>query len=121
MPFIRIKKCLTCGIAHEWLFSGPTLKELRLIKELTGLTAAQFGEAGDNGDPDALTALVVLLHKRDKITLPFDDADVDFTDFDMEATETEAAEIAELESRMKLAAETAQAPKLRSGRNVKAA
>ena len=124
MPYIRIKKCVNCGIAHEWLFSQPSLKELRQIKHLTGMGASQFGEAGDQGDPDALTALVVILHKRDNINLAFDDADLDFSDFEMEATEAEKAEQDELEQRMEKAARTGmstgQAPKAASGRRPKA-
>jgi hypothetical protein len=124
LPFVRIKNCLNCHIAHEWLFTQPTLKELRLIKQLTGMSTSQFSEAGDAGDPDALTALVVVLHKRDRINLAFDDADLDFSDFEMEETGEEKAERVELESRMKRAADMGQqAPKekTRNGRPVKAA
>lgn len=120
MPVIKIAKCVNCGIAHEWLFTGPTLKELREIKQLTGMTATEFGAAGDTGDPDALTALVVILHKRDRINLPFDDADLDFTDFEMESTEDEKAAEAELPSRMKRAADEGAAPKSRNGPRKKA-
>lgn len=121
MPTITIKKCLTCDIAHEWLFSGATLKELRMIKQLTGMNAAEFGTAGDDGDPDALAALLYVLHKREKITVPFEDIDVDFADFQMEATDEELAAMAELEEKMKAAADKVQAPKVqKSGQTVKA-
>lgn len=94
MPMITIKECLNCGINHEWLFEGATLKELRLIKKLTGMGQRAFAQAGDDGDPEALAALIYLLHKRDKITIPFDDVDLDFTKFDMKATEDEEKAIA---------------------------
>jgi hypothetical protein len=62
-----------------------------MIKALTGMSAAEFAEAGDTGDPDALAALVCVLHKRDNITIALDDVDVDFSDFDMEPTPEEKA------------------------------
>ena len=111
MPVIKIKKCLNCGIAHEWLFTGMTLRELRDIKRLTGMKAKDFAQAGDDGDPEALAVLVWLLHKRSKITVGFDDVDLDFDDFSMEPTEQEAAEMEELEKRMQEAAEKGQDPK----------
>jgi hypothetical protein len=89
MPFIRIQKCLNCGIKHEWLFDGTTLKELRNIKKITGLNLKGFGQAADDGDPEAIAALLYILHKRDKITVPFEDIDVDFKDFEQEPTEDE--------------------------------
>jgi hypothetical protein len=107
MPVIRIKNCLSCGIPHEWIFEGPTLKELRTIKALTGMGAKQFAAAGDDGDPDATAALLVVLHKRDKINVSYDDVDIDFTDFEMEATEEEKRGIEELERRMQAANDAA--------------
>lgn len=117
MPVIKIEKCLNCGTKHEWLFSGATLKELRRIKELTGMNGKKFAEAGDELEPEALAALVDLLHKRDKITVPFADIDLDFNDFDMQPTEEELAEIDKLEKEMQKAAEKGQDPKPRKTRN----
>lgn len=97
MPFVKIKKCLTCKIPHEWWFEGPTLKELRMIKKLTGMTGMDYATAADTGDPDAVSALIYILHKRDKIEVPWDDIDLDFNDFEMEETEAEIAEREELE------------------------
>ena len=91
MPIIRIKDCLTCHTPHEWLFDSARLKELRMIKALTGMSAAEFAEAGDTGDPDALAALICVLHKRDGITIALDAVDVDFSDFDMTPTQEEIA------------------------------
>lgn len=96
MPFIKVKKCLNCGVSHEWLFEGMTLKELRDIKRLTGMRTKDFAMAGDEGDPEALAALVYILHKREKIVMPFDDVDLDFNDFEMEPTEEEAKALADL-------------------------
>lgn len=123
MPLIKIGKCLNCEVEHEWLFQGATLKELRLIKELTGMNGKQFATAGDDLDPEALAALIYILHKRDKINLKFEAVDLDFNDFDMEPTKEEAEEIAKLEKEMQAAAEEAQGPKLqktRSGTKTKA-
>lgn len=111
MPIINIKKCLNCGVAHEWLFSGMTLKELREVKKLTGMKAKDFASAGDDGDPEALAALVWILHKRAKITVPFDDVDLDFNDFSMEPTDEEQKEMDALEKRMQKAAEEGKDPK----------
>lgn len=89
MPLITVNNCLNCGIKHEWLFSGATLKELRVIKKITGMGQAAFAAAGDEGDPEALAALLYILHNRDKIKVPFDDIDLDFEQFSMEPTEDE--------------------------------
>lgn len=96
MPLITVKNCENCHIDHEWLFDGAKLKELRVIKKLTGMSQRAFAEAGDEGDPEALAALIYILHKRDKITIPFEDIDLDFQNFSMEATEQELAEAEEL-------------------------
>ena len=92
MPLVTIRNCLNCKIDHEWLFEAMSLKELRTIKKLTGMGQKAFAEAGDEGDPEALAALIYVLHMRDKIKLPFDDVDLDFTKFTMEATEQEIKE-----------------------------
>lgn len=62
-----------------------------MIKALTGMSAAEFGEAGDTGDPDALAALICILHKRQGITIALDDIDIDFSDFDITPTSEELA------------------------------
>ena len=97
MPLVTIRECLNCDIDHEWLFESMTLKELRLIKKLTGMGQKAFAEAGDEGDPEALAALIYVLHKRDRINIPFDDVDLDFTKFTMEPTEQELKELAAVE------------------------
>jgi len=94
MPLVTIRDCLNCDIDHEWLFESMTLKELRVIKKLTGMGQKAFAEAGDEGDPEALAALIYVLHKRDKINVPFSDVDLDFTKFTMEPTEQELKELA---------------------------
>lgn len=111
MPVIRIKKCLLCGVKHEWMFDGATLKELRVIKQLTGMNARQFAESGDDLDPDAIAALLVILHQRDKINASLDDVDIDFNDFAMDPTEDEKKAIEELEAQMQKAAESENGPK----------
>lgn len=98
MPLVEIKDCLNCKIDHEWLFESMTLKELRVIKKLTGMGQKAFAEAGDEGDPEALAALLYVLHKRDKINIPFADVDLDLTKFKMEPTEQELKELAAAEA-----------------------
>lgn len=98
MPLVEIKDCLNCQIDHEWLFESMTLKELRVIKKLTGMGQKAFAEAGDEGDPEALAALLYVLHKRDKINIPFADVDLDLTKFKMEPTEQELKELAAAEA-----------------------
>lgn len=100
MPVITIEKCLTCGVSHKWVFESMRLKELRDVKKLTGMTVKEFAEKSDDADPDAITALVWVLHKRDKISVQFDDIDLDFSDFSMEPTEEEQRQIDELEKQM---------------------
>jgi hypothetical protein len=107
MPLIKIESCLNCEISHEWLFDGATLKELRMIKKLTGMNAKEFAGAGDDLDPEALAALVFVLHMRDKIRIPFEDVDLNFNDFTMEPTEDELKEIAKIEAEEKAAKEKA--------------
>jgi hypothetical protein len=102
---IKVKKCLNCGIAHEWDFEAPRLKEMRLIKKMTGLTGEAFGNSMVESDPDAITALIYILHLRDKIKVPFDDIDLDLNDFDMEETEAERKEREALEAAAKGKAE----------------
>lgn len=93
MPVITIENCLNCKVDHEWIFDGAKLSELRLIKKLTGMSQRAFAEAGDEGDPEALAALIYILHKRDKINVPFEKIDLDFKHFKMEPTEQEQAEL----------------------------
>jgi Zn-dependent oligopeptidase len=111
MPVIKIKDCLNCHIEHEWLFNGATLMELRTIKQLTGMNGKDFATGGDDLEPEALAALVYILHKRSKITIPFENVDLDFNDFEMIPTDEELAAIEELEKAMQKAAEAGQVPK----------
>lgn len=112
MPQITINDCKTCHIKHEWYFGGAGLQELRHVKRMTGMTGLEFQNAFQTMDPDALAALMVLLHKRDKIKVSIDDVDVDFDDFDLENTAEEQEEIEKLEAEMKARADEAQAPKV---------
>jgi CHAT domain-containing protein len=89
-----------------------TLRELRMIKNLTGMRAGEFAEASDEMDPDAIAALIYVLHQRDKISVAFEEVDLDFKDFEIEATEQEKKEMAEMEKRAQAAADAAQAPKV---------
>ena len=122
MARIVIKDCLNCHVPHEWDFDAPTLKELRTIKKLTGLTGAGFAEASEDSDPEALAALIYVLHGRDRIKISFEDVDLDFTDFEMVETEAEKAEREALEKAAEKEANARQAPKgSRNGTTQKAA
>lgn len=112
MPLIKIDKCLNCDVSHQWLFDGATLKELRTIKKLTGMGPKEFAGAGDDFDPEALAALVYILHVRDRIKIPFEDVDLDFNDFTMEPTEDEQAAMDEVEKQAQKKVEENQAPKV---------
>ena len=114
MPRVTIEKCLNCEIKHSWLFAGMDLQDLRAIKQLTGMRAAEYSEASENMDPDAIAALLFVLHRKDGITIPFEDINVDFNDMTVEPTEEEiAAEEAakkELEAKAAMMAAKASAP-----------
>jgi hypothetical protein len=72
---------------------------------------AEFAAAGDEGDPEALAALLWVLHARDKIKVPFDDIDLDFKDFDMSLTEQEQKDLDRMEAEAKLAESQGSIPK----------
>lgn len=91
MSQVKIKNCLNCGVEHDWEFDGMTLREMREVKKKTGLKVVEFAKAGDDGDPEAIAALIYILHKRNKIVLPFDDVDLDFNDFEIVPTDEEQA------------------------------
>lgn len=110
MPIVKIDNCLTCHIKHEWLFDSLTLKELRVIKQLTGMTQTEMSEAGSNDDPEALAVLLYVLHLRDKIKIPFEDVDLDFKDFSMELTEDEQKEADRLEAEAERAGSSGPKP-----------
>ena len=114
MPIVNIQACVNCSgekpVDHSWLFEGISLRELRIIKKLTGMSQVEFSQAGDDGDPDALAALLYILHKRDKINIPYDDIDLDFSRFDMKLTEQEQKEFDEAEAQAKID-EANKAPK----------
>ncbi|MEU1596209.1 hypothetical protein ABZ468_25955 [Streptomyces sp. NPDC005708] len=95
---VKIARCRNCnGAQHNWIFDQPTLLELRRIKKLTGLSAVTMGDAIDEGDPDAMAALLDLLHRRQNIVIPWDEIDLDFDALDMrpDAEDQEVAAQAE--------------------------
>lgn len=120
MPIVKINRCLNCDIKHEWIFTSLTLKEYRVIKQLTNMTQSEFRDAGDSDDPDALAVLLYILHTRDNIKVPFDDIDLDFEDFDMELTEAEQKQVDVMQAETVKAANTAGPKKSKSGPLVKA-
>ena|ERR1700744_1944704 len=111
MPIVKINKCLNCGVSHEWLFEGMTLKELRTVKKICGMGQTEFEKAGDEGDPEALAALLYVLHGRDKIKIDFDEIDLDFNDFKMDLTPQEQETLDAVEAQAKLNAKEGRDPK----------
>lgn len=68
------------GKAWEWAWGGmPTLAEARLIKAHTRMSVAQFLDGIVAGDPDALTALLMILYRRSGREIPFDEIDCDLS------------------------------------------
>ncbi|WP_435111871.1 hypothetical protein [Nocardiopsis synnemataformans] len=66
---------------QEWEWSGaPTLSEARLIKERTGLTIKGFLEGFQEMDPDAITAMLYVLHRREGKAVAWDDIDCEIGD-----------------------------------------
>ena len=120
MPIVKINKCLNCDISHEWIFSSLRLKEYRVIKQLTGMTQADFRDAGDNDDPEALAVLLYLMHVRDDIKIPFDEIDLDFDDFSMGLTEAEQKQKDIADAEAAKAARNAGPKKNKSGMTEKA-
>lgn len=97
MPLIKIKECVSegpCkGQTHEWAFTQPRLKELRVLQAKTGMTLQKFMDELNEMSAEAITALVDLLHRRDGIDLRWDDIDVDFDGFELTQTEEELAQL----------------------------
>src|SRR5512146_310724 len=122
MPIITINKCENCGTKHQWIFTAPKLKELRLIKKVTGMSGNAFMDASDDGDPDALAALIYILHKRTKIDVPFDDVDLDFDELEIEPTAEEKEQAKKDALKAKAKGEgKAPPPSTQSGPNAEAA
>lgn len=115
MPIVKINKCLNCGVSHEWIFDGMTLRELRVIKKVCGMGQIEFEQAGDTGDPEALAALLYVLHTRSKININFDDIDLDFHDFSMDLTEQEQLDLDAAIAQAKLDEKAGQSPKKATG------
>lgn len=92
MPLIRIKNCINCdGASHEWEFTTPRLKELRIIQAKTGMNVNEFLEKMNSFDAEGLTALIDLLHRRSGVDLRWEDIDLDLDDFAVDDTAEEKA------------------------------
>lgn len=101
MPLIKIKNCLNCdGADHEYEFKMPRLKEIRdVIEGKAGMTTQEFLDGFGTLHGGALTALVLILHRRESKNLKWDDIDliledIDFDDLPEELAAAEAAEAA---------------------------
>jgi hypothetical protein len=81
----------------EWK-GAPRLKEARLVKQKLGLLPQQFAEAVSEMDPDAMSMMVSLLYTRAGKQVALEDIDGEFTDFDIELTDEEKRQAAEVET-----------------------
>jgi hypothetical protein len=69
-------------------FDGLKVSEARLIKSTCGMTVKGWQDALNEGDADAMAALVWVLRRRDGETgLAFLDVDFDLTDVEVESDE----------------------------------
>lgn len=93
MPFIKIKNCVNCdGADHTYEFDMPRLKEIRdVIEAKAGLTTREFLDGLQQLHGGALTALMLILHRRDGKNLRWDDIDLELEGLDFEDTPAEIA------------------------------
>jgi hypothetical protein len=97
MPRFIIKNCLCppCGGAsHEWDYRSLLLSEMRVVTAKTGIKGNEaFGEAIESEDPEALTALIDILHRRAGVAVRWEEIDLDPEDFDVTLTDEERARL----------------------------
>lgn len=68
------------GKTWEWEWGGfPTLAEARLVKAHTRMAVSEFLDGIAGGDPDALTALLLILYRRSGVEIAFDAVDCDLS------------------------------------------
>lgn len=86
---VELKDCLVpvCeGATHRWEFERPTLRELKRIQETIGMDPDEFETAMNDGLSsqaiDAILVLVDILHRRNKVVVPFDEIDADIQNLD---------------------------------------
>lgn len=97
---ITVKDCLNCNKDHEWEYEMPTLKEVRHIRARANFkNFTEFNDAMKDGDPDGMTALLDILHRRDGIELRWDDIDLDYDAIDFEQNEEEKAQAEQAEGK----------------------
>ena len=82
-------------------FSGqPRVQEARLIKAELGLLPVEFGEAMNNGDPDAVSMMIAMMMTRSGKPTSWKDIEGEFDDFTTELSDAELVDInAELKER----------------------
>jgi hypothetical protein len=97
MPHFSIKKCLCppCnGIPHEWDFRSLLLSEQRIVLAKTGIKGRQaFGQALEEEDPEAWTALMDIMHRRSGIAVRWEEIDLDMEAIDVSLTDEEKASL----------------------------
>lgn len=88
MPLFRYT---LAGETRECAFSFRhlMLAEMRVVQRATQLRPGDFVTALTEGDPEALTALVVLMEKRQGRVVRFEDVDIDLGAFEAEPLDEE--------------------------------
>lgn len=81
------------GRSYEYDPNSMSVGEARIIKKNTGYGLAQWGDELENGDPDALVALLYLAKKRSGEACKWSD----FDDFQLNDLQIEASEGEETE------------------------
>ncbi|MEW2250391.1 hypothetical protein AB0907_23990 [Streptomyces sp. NPDC006975] len=84
------------GTVYDFDENHLLIAEAREMKTLTGLTPPKWGIGVEEGDPDAVAALVYMAKKRAGETLRFSDLDsLDFADINLEVLDEPQAETGE--------------------------
>lgn len=69
------------GVEYE--FDRLNLAEARMVKAVTGMKPEAFATELFSGDPDALTALLMILKKRQGLSVRYEEIDGDLSTFDI--------------------------------------
>lgn len=86
------------GVVYEFDGDHLLLAEARELKTFTGMSVPKWSRGIDEGDVDAIQALIYLAKKRAGETLRFSDLEtIDFADIDLEPMDDEQDETGQAE------------------------